>query len=124
MEAKAAAGFISQRLASLGTAFLVLILFASCGDRNGSAAASTDLRSTDSRVETMINNYEKLSNQYIHLSKKLKNGDVSVTVRYIELGKQARQESAELKQASNIMTPQQAQRVASISARTAPFMSE
>ncbi len=72
----------------------------------------------------MINNYEKLSSQYIHLSKKLKNGDVSVTVRYIELDKETRQESAQLKQVSNIMTPQQAQRVASISARTAPFMSE
>ncbi len=124
MEAKAAAGFISQRLASLSAIFLVLILYASCGDRNGTTAASADLPPADSQVEAMINNYEKLSSQYIHLSKKLKNGDVSVTVRYIELDKETRQESAQLKQVSNIMTPQQAQRVASISARTAPFMSE
>ena len=124
MEAKAAAGFISQRLASLGAIVLALILYASCGDKNGGSAASADLPSASSQVEAMINNYEKLSNQYIHLSKKLKNGDVSVTVRYIELGKETRQESAQLKQVSNIMTPQQAQRVASISARTAPVMSE
>ena len=124
MEAKTAAGFISQRLASLSLVILVLILLGGCGDRNGTTAASANLPPADSHIEAMINNYEKVSNQYIHLSKKLKNGDISVTVRYIELGKQTRQESAQLKQVSSIMTPQQAQRVASISARAAPFMAE
>ena len=124
MEAKTAAGFISQRLASFSLVILMLILVGGCSDRNGTTATSTNLPPPDSHIEAMINNYEKVSNQYIHLSKKLKNGDISVTVRYIELGKQTRQESARPKQVSSIMTAQQAQRVASISARAAPFMAE
>ncbi len=38
----------------------------------------------------VINDYEKVTNQYIRAARKLKGGDMSVTVPYIELGKETR----------------------------------
>ena len=76
------------------------------------------------RVEAMINDYEKVSNECVRVSKKLKNGDVSITMRYLDLEKRIREESAQLEQVSAQMTPDQAKRVAVISARTAPYLQE
>ncbi len=70
----------------------------------------------------MINRHEKVTNEYVRVAKKLKSGDVSLTVRYIELEKAAREGSVKLRQEAPKMTPQQAQRVASISAKAAPYL--
>ena len=69
----------------------------------------------------MINSHEKVTNEYVRVAKKLKSGDLSLTVRYIELEKATREGSAKLQQATPKTTPQQAQRVAGISAKAAPY---
>ena len=37
-------------------------------------------------VDIKLNEYEKVSNQFVRVAKQMKEGDVSVTLRYIELG--------------------------------------
>jgi hypothetical protein len=73
-------------------------------------------------VDVMINEYEKVTNQYVRVARKLKGGDMSVTVPYIELGKETRKSSVKLQEIAATMTPQQAQRVASISAKATPYL--
>ena len=73
-------------------------------------------------VDLMINDYEKVTNQYVRVARKLKGGDMSVTVPYIGLGKEIRTSADKLQQIAAEMTPEQAQRVASISARAAPHL--
>ena len=73
-------------------------------------------------VDVMINDYEKVTNQYLRAARKLKGGDMSVTVPYIELGKETRKYSAKLQEIAAKMTPEQAQRVASISARATSYL--
>ena len=58
------------------------------------------------------------------MARKLKGGDMSVTVPYIELGKEIRISATKLQQIAVKMTPEQAQRVASISAKAAPYLRE
>ena len=99
---------------------MTVLMLGSC-ERQGSTATS-DTFTGSNQVEAMINDYDKLTNEYVRVSKKLKQGDVSITVRYIELGKRAREQSEQLQQESAKMTPQQTQRVASIAARTAPYL--
>jgi len=73
-------------------------------------------------VDGMINDYEKVTNEYIRVAKKHKEGDVSITIRVIELGKRTRESAAKLQQASAKMTPPQVQRVTQISSRAAPYL--
>ena len=70
----------------------------------------------------MINDYEKSTNEYVKVAKRLKGGDMSVTMRFIELGKTVREFPAKHQQLWAKMTPAQAQRVATISAKSAPFL--
>ncbi|MBA3832919.1 MAG: hypothetical protein H0X34_13700 [Chthoniobacterales bacterium] len=73
-------------------------------------------------VDVLINDYEKSTNQYLRLSNKLKAGDVSVTLRYMDLAKQLREWPVKHQEVYAKMAPQQTQRVASISARAAPYL--
>ena len=111
---------------TLPTLVSLLTPFVSCSKHN-----STDPATTASvplpgshQVETMISDYEKVSNEYVRVSKKLRDGDVSIAVRYLELERRAKEESAQLQQASAQMTLEQAKRVAAISARTAPYLQD
>ncbi|HEY1581515.1 MAG TPA: hypothetical protein VGF73_00285 [Chthoniobacterales bacterium] len=70
----------------------------------------------------MINKQEKVTNEYVRVAKKLKSGDVSLTVRYIELEHDMQVGSATLQKEAPKMTPQQAQRVAGISAKASPYL--
>lgn len=103
-----------QILVSITFAFLSG--FASCQKENVPAASPP----ANNEMEVKINHYEKLTNEYVRVSKKLKDGDVSITVRYIELEDGTKQERAALQQELAKMTPRQAQRLASISAKAAP----
>jgi len=103
-----------------------LLGFVSCSKHNSTGpttTASAPLPASH-QVETMINDYEKVSNECVRVSKKLRDGDVSITIRYLELERRAKEESAQLQQASAQMTPEQAKRVATISARTAPYLQD
>ena len=114
---------IMSRILSLLTS-ISLLMAGSCDGPGSTVAPAAETLAGSNQVEAMINNYEKLTNEYVRVSKKLKKGDVSITVLYIELGKRTREESARLRQESPKMTPQQTQRVASIAARTAPYLQE
>jgi hypothetical protein len=105
--------------ASLAFVILFAVWLSSCS-KESTAEATPPVN----EVDVMINDYEKVTNQYLRTARKLKGGDVSVTVPYIELGKETRKWSAKLQQISVKMTPQQAQRVADISAKAAPYLQQ
>jgi hypothetical protein len=109
-----------RTFASLAFAALSAIGLSSCGQEaaSGNGASAAPL----SEVDLRINDYEKVANEYGRVARKLKAGDVSLTIRYIDLGKRTREAAAKLQQDSAQMTPPQAQRVAAISARTAPYL--
>lgn len=108
-----------ERLASLALAILFAVGFDSCSrESNTDASLATPV----SELDVMINSHEKVANEYVRVAKKLKSGDVSLTIRYIELEKATRAGSAKLQHEAPKMTPQQAQRVASISAKAAPYL--
>jgi hypothetical protein len=89
-----------------------------CNQDTGSAAGAPPPNPIDLKIDS----YEKIANEYVRVAKKLQNGDVSITVKYIELEKEAQKGSAELSKEAPRMTPRQAQRVAEISAKTAPYL--
>jgi hypothetical protein len=107
-----------RNLTSLVLAILFAVGFGSCRRESTDAALATPV----SELDLMINSHEKVANEYVRVAKKLKSGDVSLTVRYIELENATREGSAKLQEEAPKMTPQQAQRVASISAKAAPYL--
>ena len=110
-----------MQLPTLFLASLKLVLslvYCSCNTK--STAPDSETPAGSNEIEIKINHYEKLTNEYARLAKKLKKGDVSITVRYIELEGRTRRERARLQEELAKMIPQQAQRLASISARVVP----
>ena len=105
---------------SLALAALFAIELSSCGQDKAGEAASAPVN----HVDLKINDYEKVTNEYVRVARKLKDGDVSVAVRYIDLEKRTREAAAALQQESPKMTPPQAQRVAAISAKTASYLQD
>lgn len=103
----------------LSLAFVLLFAFwlNSCS-KEGTDKAAAPIN----EVDVMLNNYEKVTNQYVRAARKLKGGDMSVTIPYIELGKETRKYAAQLQPKIGQMTPQQAQRVATISAKAATYL--
>ena len=108
--------------ASLVFAILSAVWLSSCGKESTAEAIAAGNAVPINEVDLLINDYEKVTNQYVRIAKKLKGGDMSVTVPYIELGKEIRISSAKLQLVAEKMTPEQAQRVASISAKTASYL--
>ena len=107
-------------VASLAFAILLAVELSSCSQENANATATP--AAPVNEIDLKINDYEKVANQYAKVSNRLKGGDMSVTVPYIELGRQTREAAAKLQEESPKMTPPQTQRVATISARTAPYL--
>jgi len=105
----------SKILATL--AALLILGLAGCSRNTSNSNAPPP-----SPIDLKIDSYEKVANEYVRVAKKLKDGDVSITVKYIELGAETQKGSAELAKAAPKMTPRQAQRVAEISAKTAPYL--
>jgi uncharacterized lipoprotein YehR (DUF1307 family) len=104
--------------ASLAFAILFAVWLSGCGKESTAEAIAAPIN----EVDVMINEYEKVTNQYFRVAKRLKGGDMSFTVSYIELGKEIQITSAKLQQIAAKMTPEQAQRVASISAKAASYL--
>lgn len=102
---------------------LALLLVAACsGCSKGTANQERTPAVPVNEVDGMLNEYEKVSTEYVRVAKELKKGDVSITVRYIDLGQRTREGSTRLQQRSASMSPEQAQRLAAISAKTAPYL--
>lgn len=97
----------SRILASLALAFLFAVELSSCQKAGTTETISptTAVPSPQNEVDVMINDYEKSTNEYIKVSKKLKGGDVSVTVKYIDLGKELREWPAKHRQMWAKVTP-------------------
>ena len=100
----------------------VLFVVTSNGCSKGTANQVRPPAVPVNEVDGMLNEYEKIATEYVRVAKTLKKGDVSITVRYIDLGQQTRDGSARLQQRSARMTPEQAQRLAAILAKTAPYL--
>ncbi len=109
-------------LASLALATLSAFDLSGCGQ--GSPIATVAAPAPVSEVDARINEHEKVANEYVRVAKKMKAGDVSLTVRYLDLGRRTREGAAKLQQEPAKMTPEQTQRVAAISAKTAPYLQE
>jgi hypothetical protein len=113
-----------NQILRIPAALTLFILFAvglsSCGQETSTAATINS--APMSEVDRMINEYEKTVNEFVRVAKKHKTGDVSITVKLITGEQIIRQEATRLQQESARMTPAQTQRVASISAKTAPFL--
>lgn len=80
-------------LASLAFGILFAVELSSCSPESkteASAASAAPL----TEVDVMLNDHEKVANEYVRVAKKLKTGDVSITVRYIDLGNRIREGSA------------------------------
>ena len=108
-----------ENLSVMALAVALAMGLSSCGEDHSNTNAPPP-----NPIEVKINNYEKTANEYVRVAKKLKQGDVSITVKYIELAAQAKKESAQLQQQTPEMTPQQIQRVATIKSKTEPYMRE
>ena len=109
-------------LVPLVLAVLLALELGSCGPSgtNVTAAPATPVSETDA----MINDYEKAANEYRRLAKKHTAGDVSITVLLIQARENLQDQSAKVQQAARKLTPQQAQRVVTISAATAPYLQQ
>jgi uncharacterized lipoprotein YehR (DUF1307 family) len=105
--------------ALLAFAIVCAVELSGCGKE--AASEITSSTAPINELDLKINDYDKVANEYARVARKLDAGDVSLTVRYIDLEKQTREAAAKLQQDSSQMTPPQAQRVAAISARTAPY---
>ena len=103
-------------------AFAFTILFAVWLNGCNKESTAEAIPAPINEVDLMINDYEKVTNQYVRMARKLKGGDMSVTVPYIELGKEIRISAAKLQQIAAKMTPEQAQRFANISAKATPYL--
>jgi len=108
--------------ASLAFAILFAVWLSGCGKQSTGEAIGSGNAAPINEVDLMINDYEKVTNQYVRMARKLKGGDMSVTVPYIELGKEIRMSAAKLQQIAAKMTPEQTQRVASISVKASPYL--
>lgn len=102
------------------TLFLAVVIgFSGCGAGGSTEnAAATPVN----EINVAINDYEKLSSDCLRLSKKHTTGDVSITVLLIDARKNFQDTGAKLQQSAGKMSPPQAQRVAAISAKTAPCL--
>jgi uncharacterized lipoprotein YehR (DUF1307 family) len=108
-----------RTLASFALALLCAVELGGCGQKAASENAAS--AAPINEVDLKINDYENVANEYSRVARKLKAGDVSLTLRYLDLGKRTREAAASLQQESAQMSQPQAQRVAAISARTAPY---
>ena len=103
-------------LALLTLPLFFAIELSSCGDGNDAAtAAATPV----SEVDALINDYEKTSSTFVRLGNKMKGGDVSVTILFMEAKKDMKEQEAKLQTFSPKLTPAQANRVAAVKAKIA-----
>ena len=108
-----------RTLASLALAIVCALELGSCGQEAASENATS--AAPVSEVDLKINDYEKVANEYRGVARKVNAGDVSITFGYPDLDHRPREAAARLQQESAQMSQPQAQRVAAISARTAPY---
>lgn len=105
-------------LALLTLPVLFAIELSGCGDGN-SSAAGTAAATPVSEVDALINDYEKTGSNYVRLGKKMKGGDVSVTILFMEAEKELKEQETKLQTLSPKLSSGQAKRVAAVKAKLA-----
>ena len=93
----------------------------SCG-KEGAIATPTGTPAPLTEVDVMINDYEQLANQYANVAKRLKGGDMGVTVPYIQMGESLGRMAGKASEDIGKNDTAQTQRVADISAKVAPYL--
>ena len=122
--------FFKQTL--LNPASVALFLFVTvgvtgCGEGNSledAAAAAEEAIAPQDPLDGKINDYGKLVKDYRTVARKHAAGDVSVTLRYIDLRLLTETATAQLQQQSAQLKPAQARRFATLSAAVAPYLKE
>ena len=111
---------MNRILPLLALGLLIAVGLSSCDQATRTAAAEPP--APLSEVDRMINDYEAVVNEYVRVARMHQGGDLSVTMKLITDEELTQQTAAKLQQQSAKMTPAQTQRVASIAARTAPYL--
>lgn len=104
-------------LASCAFAVSVLLGSGGCGPGDSPEPAA---QAPQNDVDLLLNDYEKSAMQFAKTARKMKAGDVSLTLRYIEQRKEVQAWQPKLQAAQPKMSPAQAQRAAAITAKVAP----
>jgi hypothetical protein len=105
-------------MGAFALALLCLGPLGGCGESKNDASANAPA----TPVDQMLNDYEKVSNSFIKVAREKAEGDVSVTLRFIDLSDELRDWPKKHQQLWAQMTPQQAQRAAAITAKAAPLL--
>lgn len=110
-------------LAALTYPLLLSAGLSGCGQEGADGSGSTTVTQAQlTPQDLLINDYEKTTNQFVKTARKLKGGDVSLTLHYIDLNREMAAWPAKLQAQAGKMTPAQSQRVAEISAKAAPYL--
>ncbi|MEO6871836.1 MAG: hypothetical protein ABI233_06415 [Chthoniobacterales bacterium] len=109
--------------------FIVFIVcglgLGSCGKSEPASQAGPIASATPmSALDLAIANYDKTAKDYVRVARQKQTGDVSVTLRYLSLRDQTRAEAKKVQAQTAQMNPAQQKRVALISSRAAPFLTE
>ncbi len=91
------------------------------GCDSGSEADRSVAASPFNEVDGMLNDYEKAAHAFIKTAKKMKGGDVSLTVRYLNQKNEVQKWPAQHQALWTRMNPAQQQRAAAILATAAPY---
>lgn len=110
----------SSLLASCAFAVFLLLGLSGCGQGDPSGAAAS--QAPENEIDFLLNDYEKITTQFVKTARKMKGGDVSLTLRYIDQSKGLQAWQPKLQAAAPKMSPAQAQRAAEIKAKAAPYL--
>lgn len=103
-------------------ALLFLFVFSSCGPESAAPGSAANVSATPvSEIDALLNSYEKTVKDYLRVARQHQNGDVSVTMRFIEMKDKTRAAAAQVQQQVGKMSPPQRQRLANLNARLSAF---
>ena len=109
--------------ASLAFIILLALGLSNCSKESPAETAPASSPAAPlSELDKMINDYENVVNEYVKTARKHQAGDMGVTMRLIDDEDAVTKMAAKLQQKSGEMNPAQAQRVAGISAKKAPYL--
>ncbi len=98
------------------------LLFALCLVSCNEAGTTSAPAVPPNEIDFSLDKYEKASNEFVRLSKKLQSGDFSIVALLMDAEDKTKKLASEIQQQAPKMTPAQSQRMAEISSRNAPYL--